>query len=132
MSSGAVAKVERTAVAVPIPETVPALYGEAEEEGRRLLERFPDQADSHEVMARLQLLLGKSSEATQHWDRCAPVEPELRLRLRRTGFRGLEARGRWGSDSTLPQVLGDCRQLPTDLAGFVAHPGQAGTTGRGT
>ncbi|MHB8865033.1 MAG: tetratricopeptide repeat protein [Pirellulaceae bacterium] len=66
---------ERLPEAAPLPQTVPALYQEAAQEATRLLERFPERADSYEIMARVEVLQGKSSEATRHWEEALRRNP---------------------------------------------------------
>ena len=60
----------------PIPETVPELFDEAEENARQLLERFPRHPDALEIMARLQMLRGKSAEAVACWEKALESAPD--------------------------------------------------------
>ncbi|MHB8973191.1 MAG: tetratricopeptide repeat protein [Pirellulaceae bacterium] len=64
-----------TADSTPIPDTVSALYREAEAEAQRILKRFPEQTDAQEVMARVKLLLGQASAATRHWEDALRLNP---------------------------------------------------------
>jgi len=59
-----------------IPETVPELFDEAERNARQLLERFPRHPDALEIMARLQSLIGKSSEAERYWAEALESAPD--------------------------------------------------------
>ena len=58
-----------------IPETVPELFDEAEQNARQLLARFPRDPDALEIMARLQLLVGKSAEAVECWEQALESAP---------------------------------------------------------
>jgi len=58
-----------------IPETVPELFDEAEQNARQLLKRFPSHPDALEIMARLQLLVGQSAEAVACWEKALELAP---------------------------------------------------------
>lgn len=61
---------------IEIPETVPGLFEEAERNARQLLDRFPRHPDALEIVARLQLLMGKSAEAVACWEKALESAPD--------------------------------------------------------
>jgi tetratricopeptide (TPR) repeat protein len=61
--------------AAPRPATTHALVDEAERVVTRLAGEFPKHPDAHELMARVQLYLGNSTEAVKCWERCLAINP---------------------------------------------------------
>jgi len=61
----------------PIETTAQELIGEAVRAARRLVERFPDDPASIDVLARLQHHFGNSAEAIDAWKRCLRLDPSF-------------------------------------------------------
>lgn len=60
----------------PLPETVPELMEEAEQVVDRLVERFPDDPQALDCMAKTQFYLGRSTTASEYWNRCLELDPQ--------------------------------------------------------
>lgn len=56
------------------PGDVEQLVAEARQVAQRVVQAFPNRADSHEVAARLYFLLGETEQAAASWERCLKLD----------------------------------------------------------
>ncbi len=62
--------------ASPLPPSQAAMAEEVRNMAEYLVECFPSDPDSVEVLARCEKWLGNTAEAVAHWDRCLELNPE--------------------------------------------------------